>query len=520
MDLLDKIQYLNPVKESLSHNLIGIEKESLRVNKQGGISQEPHPQAYGSPLTNPSITTDFSEALIELVTKPQKGSEKVLSELEKIQHFVNYYLPTNERFWPASMPCILRGHTNIPIAQYGSSNLGRMKHVYRHGLAYRYGSVMQAIAGIHFNYSFSDDFWQAYYAIMSPNVSLRYFIDNQYMGLTRNFLRYGWLIPYLFGSSAAVCKSFMKDYHEHNLEEFDDNTLYLPYATSLRMGDIGYQNHQEVEKGVKANYDSLNHYIDSLRTAMRTNCEDFELIGVLKDGEYQQLNTNILQIANEYYSSVRPKPLLHGIDRPMRALKNNGIGYIEIRSLDVNPITPLGIDESQINFLEVFLLFCLLHESKVITSSEQIDINNNDKLVAHNGRKPGLKLSSKGNKILLKDWGQEIFQKIKECAKLLSNKHQLSVVKMSSRINNPELTTSAVMLEKMQQEEKGYFEYVDQFSHQYRDLYQSKTVHKDFFSELDEIVATSHQKQLEIEEKDVLSFDDFLTHYFAYNEED
>ena len=509
-----------PFKDALNHNLMGIERESLRVDQEGNISQELHPQAYGSPLTNPVITTDFSEALIELVTKPVNGAEKALIELEKIQHFVNYHLPANERFWPASMPCILRGHTNIPIAQYGSSNIGRMKNVYRRGLAWRYGSVMQTIAGIHFNYSFSDDFWQTYHDLISPDLSLRCFIDNHYMGITRNVLRYGWLIPYLFGASASVCKSFMKDYHEHDLQEFDDNTLCLPYATSLRMGDIGYQNNQEDEKGVKANYNSLNHYVHSLRAAMQTSCEDCERIGIKQDGEYRQLNTNILQIANEYYSSVRPKPLLHGMDRPLKALINNGVGYIEIRSLDVNPLTPLGIDKPQIHFLEAFLLFCLLQDSATISSIEQFEIDNNDKLVAHKGRQPGLMLSSSGRQILLQDWGQEIMEQIKECAKLLSNTHQQSVEEISVRIGSPNLTPSAVMLEEMKREEIGFFEYVDQFSHQYRDLYQSKIVNKDYFAELDKLTLYSQQKQLEIEAQDALSFDDFIAEYFSYNEED
>ena len=211
MDLLDKIQLLLPVKDTLIQNLIGIEKESLRVSKNGSISQEPHPESYGSPLTNPAITTDFSEALIELVTEPFDSADKALNELAKIQHFVHHHLSPSERFWPASMPCILRGHTNIPIAQYGSSNLGIMKTVYRRGLANRYGSVMQAIAGIHFNYSFSLNFWQAYRDLTSPDMSVRNFIDCHYMGLARNILRYGWIIPYLFGASAVPqnvpCKS-------------------------------------------------------------------------------------------------------------------------------------------------------------------------------------------------------------------------------------------------------------------------------------------------------------------------
>lgn len=515
MDLLDKIQSLVPVKGALIQNLIGIEKESLRVSEDGSISQEPHPEAYGSPLTNPAITTDFSEALIELVTEPFDSADKALNELAKIQHFVHHHLTSGERFWPASMPCILRGHTNIPIAQYGSSNLGIMKTVYRRGLANRYGSVMQAISGIHFNYSFSLDFLQVYHDLMSPDMSLRSFIDDHYMGLARNVLRYGWIIPYLFGASASVCKSFMKDYHEHDLEEFDDNTFYLPYATSLRMGDIGYQNSQEEEKGVKANYNSLHNYVHSLRAAMQTSCKDFEEIGLKKDGEYQQLNTNILQIANEYYASVRPKPLLHGIDRPLRALTNNGIGYIEIRSLDVNPLISLGIDKPQIQFLEVFLLFCLLQDSAVISTSEQFDIDNNDNLVAHKGRQSGLMLTNNGKEVLLQDWGKEIFVGVTDCSKLLTKEHQKSVQKMLSRINNPDLTPSAMILEEMRQTESGFFEYIDKLSHQNRELYRSKSIDKDYFDVLEELAISSHQEQLKMEAKDVLSFDEFIEEYFA-----
>ena len=515
MDLLDKIQLLLPVKDTLNQNLIGIEKESLRVSKNGSISQEPHPEPYGSPLTNSAITTDFSEALIELVTEPFDSADKALNELAKIQHFAHHHLPPSERFWPASMPCILRGHTNIPIAQYGSSNLGIMKTVYRRGLANRYGSVMQAIAGIHFNYSFSLNFWQAYRDLMSPDMSVRNFIDCHYMGLARNILRYGWIIPYLFGASASVCKSFMKDYHEHDLEEFDDNTFFLPYATSLRMGDIGYQNSQEDEKGVKANYNSLCHYVHSLRAAMQTNCEDFEKIGLKKDGEYQQLNTNILQIANEYYASVRPKPLLHGMNKPLRALTNNGIGYIEIRSLDVNPLISLGIDKPQIHFLEAFLLFCLLQDSAAISTSEQFDIDNNDNLVSHKGRQPGLKLRNNGMDILLQDWGKEIFSGITECSTLLTKEHQNSVQKMLIRINNPDLTPSAIMLEEMQQKELGFFEYIDKFSHQNKELYRSKSIDKGYFVELEELAISSHQKQLKMEAEDILSFDKFIEEYFA-----
>lgn len=504
-----------PFKDSLKANLMGIEKEGLRVSEDGSIAQTPHPEGLGSALKNPAITTDFSEALLELVTQPLMGAGQVLDELTAIHNYIYYHLPQNERFWPASMPCILRGQTTIPIANYGSSNLGMMKTVYRRGLSNRYGSVMQAIAGIHFNYSFSLEFWQSYRELISPkDTDSKGFMDVHYMGLTRNVLRYGWLIPYLFGASATVCKSFMHDYHEHNLEEFDDNTLYLPYATSLRMGDIGYQNSQEDEKGVKANYNSLCHYIYSLRAAMKTNCEDFEKIGVKKNGEYQQLNTNILQIANEYYSSVRPKPILGANDRPLRALNNNGIGYIEVRSLDINPMLEVGIDKQQIEFLEAFLLFCLLEDSPAISSSELVEIDSNALLVAHQGRKPGLMLGHNGEDVLLSAWGESLFGGIKQCSKLLSSAHQESVESISARIKNPDLTPSAIMLNEMSHQEIGFFEFTNQFSRKYKIQNQEKTFDMASFHKLDELAINSITEQLEAESNDVTSFDQFLEDYF------
>jgi glutamate--cysteine ligase len=291
--------------------------------------------------------------------------------------------------------------------------------------------------------------------------------------------------------------------------------LYLPYATSLRMGDIGYQNTQEDKKGVKANYNSLRQYIFSLRAAMQSSCEDFVTIGIKKDGEYLQLNTNILQIANEYYSSVRPKPIINGSDRPLAALLNGGVGYIELRSLDVNPLIKDGIDEQQVRFLEAFMLYCLLEDSPAVSSTEinEIDINSN--LVAHRGRESGLKLKHKGGELLLKNWGEIILNKINICSALLSDEHQQSVHEISSRINDPDLTPSAQMLNEMKHEEKGFFEYTDQFSRKYQKLYNDMKISDGCFTDLDKLRILSVEKQKEIESGDEISFDQFLEEYFS-----
>ena len=518
MELEAKILSLSSVKHTLSQSLMGIEKESLRVSADGSISQDPHPKAYGSALTNPTITTDFCEALIELVTPPFDSAEKVLENLGETEHFVYHHLPEDQRFWPASMPCVVRGETHIPIAQYGKSNRGLMKTVYRQGLANRYGSVMQTIAGIHFNYSFSTDFWQAYQAVMASDESSRDFIDSQYMALTRNVVRFGWLIPYLFGASGAVCKSFLKDYHKHKLEEFDENTWYLPFATSLRMGDIGYQNSQEDAVGVKANYNSLCHYTHSLQAAMQTSCAEYEAIGLKKDGVFQQLNTNILQIENEYYASIRPKPKLNGIDKPLEALSNNGIDYIELRTLDINPLLPLGIDKSQIHFLEAFLLLCLLEDSPAISTAEQFEIDNNDNLVAHHGRDPGLMLTKRGEPISLKDWGWDIAEKIKSVSPLLSKEHEKDVRLISERICNPGLTPSATLLAMMTEQGDGFYQSINKISLQNREDFRQQLVNEGGFAQITQTVDKSLAEQTRIEQSDSQSFDDFIAQYFSVND--
>jgi len=515
LNLADKIQILKPHTTLLKGNLMGIEKEGLRVSRKGGISQAPHPKAFGCALTHPNITTDFSESLIELVTPPLHSAEAVLSFLSKTQQYLYHHLPKDQSFWPASMPCVIRGETYIPIAQYGLSNRGMMKTIYRKGLANRYGSVMQTIAGIHFNYSFSTDFFEAYRAKKAPKATLRDFTDQSYMGLTRNVVRYGWLIPYLFGASSAVCKSFLKGYHQHSLVEFNDSTLYEPYATSLRMGDIGYQNLREDEAGVKANYNSLGHYIHSLKAGMQTSCREYEAIGLKAQGEYQQLNTNILQIENEYYASVRPKPLVLGGKKPLDALQDQGIGYIELRSLDINPLLPLGIDQTQIHFLEAFMLFCLLETSPAISSREQFDIDNNDHLVAHEGRKPNLNLVHKGQSIALERLGSDTMNKIYLCAELLGEKYQDTVKQMTRRINNADLTPSAVTLSEMKNRNQGFFDYTNTLSKQHRREFLEKPIDSDHFDYLDQQTQVSCTQQLEIEQEDNLSFDDYLSHYFT-----
>lgn len=497
--------------------LKGLEKESLRVLPNGGIAQTPHPRALGSALTNPYITTDYSEALIELITPPFDESEEALDALLQAQKFV-YDNLEEELLWAASMPCVLTGGANIPIARYGDSNAGTMKTVYRRGLGHRYGRVMQVIAGVHFNYSPPLDFWPAYQALQGDRHPLRQFRDTLYLGLTRNLQRYGWLIPYLFGASPAVCKSFLGG-RETTLEEFDSATCYEPFATSLRMGDIGYTNSKEKGVGIKASYDSLDDYVRSLSRAIETPSPLWERIGVRNGERYEQLNANILQIENEYYSTVRPKQLLKGLEKPVRALEQRGVRYVELRSLDVNAFHPLGISLEQLYFLEAFMLFCLLLDSPPINVQEQREIDQNLGAVAHRGRDPSLYLQHQGRELRLQEWAGELLRGMEVvCDALDSNlpgvPFQESLRAQRLLVEEPERTPSARMLAEMRKNKEGFFHFAQRTSQQHRDWFAAFTLapeQEQFFRKQAE---TSLEQQIAIESADEIPFDQFLDNYF------
>jgi glutamate--cysteine ligase len=341
--------------KTLEGNLVGLEKEGLRVSPAGTVVSTPHPSGLGSALTHPYITTDFSEALLELITPPTPQIGETLAWLADLHGFVHRHL-AGELLWATSMPCIVEGARGVPLAVYGMSNAARMKTVYRRGLGNRYGRTMQAIAGVHFNFSFGDAFWSLYQDLEQDAAAPVHFRSESYMAMIRNLQRFGWLIPYLFGASPAVCKSFVQG-RETELTAFDATTLYGPFATSLRMGDIGYQNRQTEGTGMKASYDSLDSYIRSLTWAIETPCPNYETIGVKVGDRYEQLNVNVLQIENEYYSTVRPKQITRWMEKPTLALRRRGVCYVELRSLDVNAFHPSGVAEEQMHFLEAFMLW-------------------------------------------------------------------------------------------------------------------------------------------------------------------
>lgn len=496
----------------------GLEKESLRVSKKGGIALTSHPRALGSALTHPAITTDYSEALIEFITPPLASVLGALEYLADLQTFV-YERLDDEILWATSMPCVLAGDQNIPVASYGPSNEGRMKHLYRLGLGHRYGRVMQVIAGVHFNWSLAEELWPAYRRIEGRVIGLRDFRDERYMAQIRNLQRYGWLIPYLFGASPAVCKSFFLG-NSTNLPSFDESTYYAPHATSLRMGDIGYQNSREEGLGIKACYDSVQTYADSLLEATMQPADAWRALGVRDGDEYRQLNGNVLQIENEYYSTVRPKQVLEGLEKPSLALKRRGIRYIELRSLDVNAYHPLGLDETQGRFLEVFLLFCLLADSPKIDLDERREIDRNLLDVAHRGREPRLGLQHRGVRLPMRSWALEILESMLPVCEVLDGIEggawfEDAIDDQIAKVRAPSLTPSGRMLDEMRDRGEGFYQFARRLSQQHHRYFTERTLPADKVAELETMAVDSLAEQRRLEAQPQVDFDRFLEDYFA-----
>ena len=509
--VLSHLQDIQPAALRFSR---GIEKEGLRVNSDAHINQVPHPNELGSTLTHPHITTDYSEALLEFITPVKQNADEVLAFLDESQRFSYQYL-SQQYIWPASMPGVINDELEVPIAHYGQSNVGTLKHVYRHGLWHRYGRKMQCIAGLHYNFSVSDELWQAVANWQGETLD-KDFVSKGYFGLIRNFRRYSWLLLYLFGASPAVDASFLEG-EEHNLEKWDANTLYAPYATSLRMSGLGYQNN--AQDGLFVCFNGLPTYTKTLKMAMQQSVPAYETMGVEQDGIFKQLNTNLLQIENEYYSDVRPKRNSKNGEKPLTALNEHGVEYIEVRCLDLNPFEPLGANRDQINFMDLFLAYCLLSPSERLSESECNEVSENQKHVVMEGRDPAFTLKRHGESVSLKEWGQELLNNMTPLAELLDAKNEnhdfkIALGVMQQRVDNVALTPSAQVLASMKQNHQSFSEFALQQAKQVAEYFKTPVSDEQNAHWLS-LAQQSKQKQHEIEAADSMSFKQYLAEYLV-----
>ncbi|WP_201536596.1 glutamate--cysteine ligase [Psychrobacter immobilis] len=433
----------------LTGMLRGIEKEGLRVKPDGYLAQTPHPTKLGSKLTHPFITTDYSESLLELITDPKTSPKETLNMLRQLHVLVYQGIPEGELMWPLSMPCMLSSKDeDIPLADYGSSNTGKLKTLYRSGLGIRYGRRMQTIAGLHYNLSFGDGLFEAWQAQTpaSQSQTPTEFKNEKYLALIRNFKRLTSLILYLLGASPSVCPCFIAG-REHDLELLNDSTYYKPTATSLRMGKLGYTNSVQEHLDIRYNY--LPEYVDGLRRAIQTPHESFTKLGLDDaDGNPIQINNHILQIENEYYSPIRPKQIAMSGETPTEALERRGIAYVEFRAIDLDPYSDVGIRLSSACFLEVMALYCLLSDSPDLLPEEEEMLAINLERVVNEGRRDGLHILDNGEEKLLESWMLMHLERMRPLAALLDahyggNDYRAAVALMQGKAGHPESTISA-----------------------------------------------------------------------------
>lgn len=496
--------------------LRGIEKEGLRVDYSGALSKRAHPEGLGSALTNSTITTDFSEALLEFVTPVFQDAAAALQFLENL-HCFTYSELHEELIWAGSMPCNIPDSAAIPIARFGSSHIGQLKHIYRIGLEHRYGKMMQTIAGIHYNFSLPDDFLRALQEQQGNTSSLQSFRSSCYFKMIRNFRRHSWLPLYLFGASPALCASFLKG-KPHNLQKMHDHTLYLPYATSLRMSDLGYST--KVQSSLNICFNHLNTYIASLDKAIHTPYPPYENIGVKVDGQYRQLSSSILQIENEYYSDIRPKRGTRTGEKPLHALRKKGVEYIEVRHTDINPFLPVGIDTRQALFIDTFLISCLLMSDEDVCPTECKMVNDNLQKVTTRGREPGLVLATPKGETTLAEAGYALLGQVKMTGALLDQIHETkdysrSVDAQIEKLQDPTLTPSAQVLTALQETGLEYPQWIVLKSREHKDFFSlspsTASVLQDFAWKAKE----SLKEQQLLEARDTQDFDLFLAAYLA-----
>jgi len=499
--LQDRLKALTPAR--LKGMRRGIEKESLRAQPGGGLALTPHPAALGSALTHPTITTDFSESQVELVTGAHKNPEDTLQELTQLHQFTYSTMKAlgDEMLWVSSMPCGLPTDETIPIARFGSSNVGRAKSVYRMGLSHRYGRRMQTISGIHYNWSL-------------PEVS-----SEQYFALIRNFRRQAFLLLYLFGASPAVCSTFVEG-RQHELQALSGSTMYMPHGTSLRMGRLGYQS--DAQASLAVSYNSLDGYGASLQDALTRPYPAYEKVGIRNPGgDYNQLATTLLQIENEFYGTIRPKRVIRPGERPLHALRDRGVEYIEVRLMDLDPFEPVGINAQTMRFLDVFLLHCLLSDSPDDTPQEIAEIKHNQHQTAARGREPGLKLRRGGQEVTLTNWGAEVLAQCAPIAAALDAVHggtQYSdtLTAASAALLDPSILPSARVLAAMASEhDNSFVKFARAQSQKTQALLQALPLGADELAHFAALTQTSIQEQKKIEASDTLPFEEYRQRYVS-----
>ena len=515
-------QLLEAEPEWLGQLRRGVEKESLRVSQADAtLAQTAHPSGLGSALTHPSITTDYSEALLEFIT-PVSTSIEATEQVLRVLHSFTAQKLDSEQLWSASMPCIVHGDAGIPIAEFGSSNVGKMKRVYRNGLSVRYGRRMQAISGIHYNFSLPEAFWAAANEKSGNTLTKQAFQTEGYLALIRNFFSRVWLLLYLLGASPAVCASFIQGNKNHPLKPMGDDhhSFYLPHATSLRMGDLGYTSNAQA--GMAVCYNDIEQYICTLRDAILTPHAPYANFQSMDNGERAQLNTSLLQIENEYYSPIRPKRVTQTGEAPVVALARSGIEYVEIRCIDINPFVPLGIDADTMRLLDLFLLACLIDNSPLCDERGQLQNKINMERIINRGREPGLTLLAANNdEVAREELALPIISRMSEIADWFdeapcsNSDYRRVVADAHQKVIDPSMTHSARILSEMDSEGCSFWQLAKRYSSRWHEEHLGHSISEPELTKLEEEARLSLKRQQELEYREQPPFDQYLEQFYS-----
>lgn len=513
--ITEKLSFLaNAYSNKEFSTLRGLEREALRADEQGHLAQTPHPEHLGSKLTHPLITTDFSEAQLELITPASKSIDSTLAQLEDIHRFV-YTGLEKEVMWSASLPCVIQGDENIPLARYGNSNLGRLKTTYRNGLGNRYGRLMQTISAVHYNFSFGDEFWVDL-AQSEQRENSAAWRSKRYFDLIRNFRRFSWLPIYLFGASPAVCESFVKGLpSEKRLENMGRGTYGLSGGTSLRnSGILGYQSKQQSDL-LNICYNNLDNYVTTLTKAVCTPHPHFKDFDLMTGGMHTQVNPNILQSEAEFYTTIRAKRVARNGENFLDCLQRDGVEYIEVRLLDVNPYSPVGFTKEQANFIDTLLLYSLLLSSPEHNDQLCAAVTNNVTKVVEAGRLPETQLDDGPRKRSVMDWGLELTRELEPVARLLDQiteggEHVDSLNKQIKRLKDSSLTLSAQVLNDMEKESKSYFRFAMDKALEHQAYFKGTPLASADLEQFKAISGKSVEDQRAIDATDQLPFEEYL----------
>ena len=422
----------------------GLEKENVRVTESGNLALTPHPKAFGDREKNAYIKTDFSESQLEMVTPVCNTLEEVYSFICNLNKVVSLEIMKNGEFlWPQSNPPILPREEEIPIAKLSN----REDELYRENLSYKYGKKKQVISGIHYNFSFKEEFIKLLYKELKVEKDFREFKDDIYLRMARNFQKYHWLLIYLTGASPVFHESYIEEIKEEG-EKLGEDSYYIKDDTSLRNSSYGYKN----KKDYYVSYNSIGEYASDIKN-------------LVKDKEIQSIK--------EYYNPIRLKSL--GSEDMLESLLHKGIDYLEVRLLDLDPLSIQGVSKETLYLVHLFMIYTLLKENKEITYKDQEEFFKNHDMVALKGRNEDAVIHENGVPVLLKDKGREILSEMDEIVEILfsNNEEFKNVIKRAlEKINNPHDIISEKLIKDIKEE--GYINFHMRLAKEYLNNFKNK----------------------------------------------